>query len=58
MNSDKEKTLEAGSDGYVSKPIDSHVLPKIIRQYLDRRIARMKTLMASQASLEIENPLH
>src|SRR5713226_177802 len=35
MKDDKEKTLDAGCDGYISKPIDTHALPITIREYLD-----------------------
>ena len=34
MRGDREKTLEAGCDGYIQKPIDVDVLPAQIRRYL------------------------
>lgn len=37
MESDKEKTLEAGCDGYIRKPIDVDRLPEEIIHYLRSR---------------------
>lgn len=34
MRGDREKTLEAGCDGYIQKPIDVDSLPTQIRRYL------------------------
>ncbi len=34
MKGDKAKALEAGCDGYVAKPIDTRLLPKMIAEYL------------------------
>ena len=34
MKGDKEKTLAAGCDGYIAKPIDVRTLPDIISDYL------------------------
>ena len=34
MKSDEQKALEAGCDGYITKPIDAHTFPKLIQQYL------------------------
>jgi len=36
LRGDKEKIIEAGCDGYVSKPIDTRALPGVIAEYLDR----------------------
>jgi two-component system cell cycle response regulator len=35
MKGDKEKALEAGCDGYLSKPIDTRMFPSQIRTFLD-----------------------
>jgi len=37
MKGDREKALEAGCDGYISKPIDIHELPDQIKSYLKDR---------------------
>ncbi len=37
MRGDKEKTLEAGCDGYIQKPIDIDQLTKEIEKYITRR---------------------
>ncbi len=34
MRGDREKALEAGCEGYISKPINVRELPKLIRSYL------------------------
>ncbi len=34
MRGDRERTLEAGCDGYIQKPIDVDLLPEQIRHYL------------------------
>jgi two-component system cell cycle response regulator DivK len=34
MKGDKEKAIEAGCDGYISKPINIHEIPDQIRSYL------------------------
>ena len=34
MKGDKEKALEAGCDGYISKPINVHELPDQIKSYM------------------------
>jgi CheY-like chemotaxis protein len=43
MKGDEEKALAAGCDGYITKPVDTRILPRIIRRYLEiaarRRVA-------------------
>jgi CheY-like chemotaxis protein len=34
MKGDYEKAMEAGCDGYVTKPIDTRTLPGVIAGYL------------------------
>lgn len=34
MKGDEQKALDAGCDGYLSKPIDTRTLPETIRKYL------------------------
>jgi two-component system, cell cycle response regulator DivK len=36
MKGDEERALEAGCDGYVSKPIDTRALPRLISQFLQK----------------------
>lgn len=37
MKGHREKALEAGCDGYISKPIDIHELPDQIKSYLKNK---------------------
>lgn len=37
MRGDREKSLEAGCDGYIQKPIDIDLLPEQIARYLRER---------------------
>ena len=37
MKGDRERSLEAGCDGYIQKPIDVDELPRQIAQYLQKR---------------------
>lgn len=37
MSGDAERALEAGCDGYITKPIDPDEFPKTVASYLDRR---------------------
>jgi two-component system cell cycle response regulator DivK len=37
MRGDKEKTLEAGCDGYIQKPIDIDQLTRVIERFIKRR---------------------
>lgn len=34
MKGDDKKMLDAGCDGYISKPVDTRTLPKVIKKYL------------------------
>jgi len=36
MTSDKANALEAGCDGYMTKPIDTRTFPSTVRAFLDR----------------------
>ncbi|TAK12472.1 MAG: response regulator [Anaerolineae bacterium] len=36
MRGDRERSLEAGCDGYIQKPIDVDALPRQIESYLNR----------------------
>jgi len=36
MKGDDKRTLEAGCDGYISKPVDTRTLPATISEYLNR----------------------
>jgi DNA-binding response OmpR family regulator len=36
MNGDEQKAIDAGCDGYITKPIDTRSLGARVRQYLDR----------------------
>ncbi|MCZ2126937.1 MAG: response regulator [Anaerolineales bacterium] len=37
MRGDKEKSLEAGCDGYIQKPIDIDLLSQQVERYISRR---------------------
>ena len=39
MKGDEERALQAGCDGYVSKPINTRALPRTIREHIDGRSA-------------------
>ena len=38
MKGDEEKAIAAGCDGYITKPIDTRSLPKLIDAYLDNSL--------------------
>jgi two-component system cell cycle response regulator DivK len=40
MHGDREKTLDAGCDGYISKPIDVDTLPTQVAKYLEAGVRR------------------
>ena len=40
MKGDDEKAFTAGCDGYISKPIDIDVLPRVVAEHLARRVSR------------------
>lgn len=40
MNGDESKALEAGCDGYITKPIDTRQLPSVIARLLAAKQAR------------------
>jgi two-component system cell cycle response regulator DivK len=42
MHGDREKTLEAGCDGYIPKPIDVDALPEQVKKFLKEARARKK----------------
>lgn len=43
MKGDEDKALDAGCDGYITKPLDTRRLPVLIEQYLQRGASKAKT---------------
>jgi len=37
MRGDRERSLEAGCDGYIQKPIDIDLLPQQVERYLRKK---------------------
>ncbi|HEY7501464.1 MAG TPA: response regulator [Vicinamibacterales bacterium] len=37
MKGDEQRAIEAGFDGYVTKPIDTRTLPTVVSEYLAKR---------------------
>ena len=42
MKGDEQKALDAGCDGYITKPIDTRALGARVREYLDRRAEALR----------------
>ena len=42
MKGDDEKALAAGCDGYIAKPIEIDVLPRLLREHLERGPGKCK----------------
>lgn len=42
MMGDEEKAMAAGCDGYITKPIDTNALPKVVADYLSRGTSTRK----------------
>jgi two-component system cell cycle response regulator DivK len=40
MKGDRERAMEEGCDGYITKPIDTRSLPLTLREYLAKRAPR------------------
>jgi CheY-like chemotaxis protein len=40
MKGDEQKARDAGCDGYITKPIDTRVLPRVVAGYLERAAGR------------------
>ena len=39
MEADEQRSLDAGCDGYIAKPLDTRGLPDVVRTYLDRQLS-------------------
>jgi two-component system, cell cycle response regulator DivK len=52
MKGDEQKAIEAGCDGYITKPIDTRTLGDQVRQLLSRRAESLSPAMGPQAGYE------
>ena len=50
MKGDEQKAMDAGCDGYITKPIDTRTLGTRLREYLDRRTEAPKPAPAEQGT--------
>ena len=59
MNGDRERCLQAGMTGYISKPVAPHHLIEAVRDQLDGKIQRLDstTTMAALASVGMPDPI-
>jgi len=51
MKGDEQKALDAGCDGYITKPIDTRALGARVREYLNRRAAALHDASGQPAGL-------
>ncbi|HMJ65872.1 MAG TPA: response regulator [Candidatus Binatia bacterium] len=42
MKGDEQKALDAGCEGYITKPIDTRMFPTLVMQFLERAVQRNK----------------
>ena len=55
MKGDEEKALQAGCDGYVSKPINTRALPRLIREHIDGRRPAAKPSLPPNGELFMDS---
>jgi CheY-like chemotaxis protein len=53
MKGDEQRALEAGCDGYITKPIDTRTLGETIRKYLDARPASVAPAVPVSREAEV-----
>jgi two-component system, cell cycle response regulator DivK len=51
MKGDEQKAMDAGCDGYITKPIDTRTLGARLREYFDRRTEAPKPAASGPASM-------